>query len=138
MARVAATSFVGRTAELAVLRRCVDEARSGGSTPLAVLLGEAGVGKTRCLQAFLAAAQEAGVTVLLGGCPPLSGNELPYAPLAEALRGLRRTAGPERMAEWLAGQDEVLGRLVPELVTAPGPDPALDAAPGRLFAAVLI
>src|SRR5690348_34288 len=125
MARVAATSFVGRTAELAVLRRCVDEARSGGPAPLAVLLGEAGVGKTRCLHAFLATAQETGATVLLGGCPPLSGNELPYAPLAEALRALRRTAGPERMAEWLAGQDAVLGRLVPELATtAPGPDPA--------------
>jgi DNA-binding CsgD family transcriptional regulator/tetratricopeptide (TPR) repeat protein len=138
MARVAATSFVGRTAELAVLRRCVDEARSGGPAPLAVLLGEAGVGKTRCLQTFLATAQEAGATVLLGGCPPLSGNELPYAPLAEALRGLRRTAGPERMAEWLAGQDEVLGRLVPELATtAAGADPASDATPGRLFAAVL-
>jgi DNA-binding CsgD family transcriptional regulator/tetratricopeptide (TPR) repeat protein len=138
MARVAATSFVGRTAELAVLRRCVDEARSGGPAPLAVLLGEAGVGKTRCLHAFLATAQETGATVLLGGCPPLSGNELPYAPLAEALRALRRTAGPERMAEWLAGQDAVLGRLVPELATtAPGPDPATDAAPGRLFAAVL-
>jgi DNA-binding CsgD family transcriptional regulator/tetratricopeptide (TPR) repeat protein len=138
MARVAATSFVGRAAELAVLRRCVDDARSGGPAPLAVLLGEAGVGKTRCLQTFLATAAEAGVTVLLGGCPPLSGNELPYAPLAEALRGLRRTAGPERMAEWLAGQDDVLGRLVPELATtSPGADPASDAAPGRLFEAVL-
>ncbi len=138
MARVAATSFVGRTAELAVLRRCVDEAGSGGSARLALLLGEAGVGKTRCLQAFLSTAQEAGVTVLLGGCPPLSGNELPYAPLAEALRGLRRASGPERMAEWLAGQDEVLGRLVPELATtSPGADPVSGAAPGRLFAAVL-
>src|ERR1043165_9501887 len=98
MAWVAATSFVGRVAELAVLRRCVDDARSGGSAPLAVLLGEAGVGKTRCLQAFLATAQEAGVTVLLGGCPPLSGNELPYAPLAGALGGPRRAAGAGRAA----------------------------------------
>jgi DNA-binding CsgD family transcriptional regulator/tetratricopeptide (TPR) repeat protein len=116
MARVVATEFVGRTAEVARLQRCLDLATAGGAVPLVLLTGDAGVGKTRCLAAFLESARGAGATVLLGGCLPLSGGELPYAPMAEALRGLLRTAGPERMAQWLGEQAAVLARLVPELV----------------------
>jgi len=135
MARVAATAFVGRTAELARLAECLVQVRAGEPAPLALLLGEAGVGKTRCLQVFLDRARDHGATVLLGGCPPLSGTELPYAPVAEALRGLRRVVGVERLSGWLGGHDEVLARLVPELASGAGPAP--DAAPAQLFAALL-
>src|SRR3954464_12746521 len=135
MARVAATAFVGRTAEQARLKQCMADLQDGQQVPLAVLLGEAGVGKTRCLQVFLDQCRQAGATVPLGGVPPLSGGGLPYAPLAEALRRLRRTAGPDRMAEWIAGQEDVLARLVPEL--AAGARPSATGRPGQLFGAVL-
>src|SRR5262249_47852950 len=58
MARVAATAFVGRRAELALLRHRLGDARAGAPVPLTILLGEAGVGKTRCLQTFLAGARD--------------------------------------------------------------------------------
>src|SRR4051812_12487188 len=135
MARVAATAFVGRTAEQARLKQCMADLLDGQQVPLAVLMGEAGVGKTRCLQVFLDQSRQSGATVLLGGFPPLSGGGLPYAPLAEALRRLRRSAGPDRMAEWITGQEDVLARLVPELAT--GGSPAAAAQPGQLFASVL-
>jgi DNA-binding CsgD family transcriptional regulator/tetratricopeptide (TPR) repeat protein len=147
MARVVATEFVGREAELAQLQRCLDLAATGGPAPLVVLTGDAGVGKTRCLGAFLDLARTAGATMLLGGCPPLSGGELPYAPVAEALRGLRRGVGPDRMTEWLGGAGEVLARLVPELAeigsttVAGGPSaatvPGWAGSAGPLFSAVL-
>ncbi|HEU4425048.1 MAG TPA: ATP-binding protein, partial [Pilimelia sp.] len=82
MARVVATDFVGREAEVAQLQRCLDLVAAREPVPLAVLSGDAGVGKTRCLGAFLDRARAAGATVLVGGCPPLSGGELPYAPIA--------------------------------------------------------
>ncbi|HEU4422235.1 MAG TPA: LuxR C-terminal-related transcriptional regulator, partial [Pilimelia sp.] len=107
---------------------------------------DAGVGKTRCLGAFLDRARAAGATVLVGGCPPLSGGELPYAPIAEALRGLRRGTDPVRMTAWLGTDSDVLARLVPELAgtgaATAGSGPPV-AAPGGagsagpLFAAVL-
>src|SRR5437667_3728252 len=108
MARVVATEFVGRAGEVASLQRCFDLAATGEAAPLVLLTGDAGMGKTRCLAVFLNSAQRAGATVLVGRCPPLSGSELPYAPVAEALRGLLHGAGPERMAEWLDGQATVL------------------------------
>jgi predicted ATPase len=52
--------FVGRTTELARLRQLL--ARVAGGEPLLALLGgEAGVGKTRLAEQLAAAAQEQGV-----------------------------------------------------------------------------
>ena len=135
MARVAATAFVGRTAEVAQMNRSLAELRAGHPAPLTVLQGEAGVGKTRCLRVFLDAAGNDGATVLTGGFPPLTGGSLPYAPMAEALRGLRRSVGPEQTAKWLAGHEDAVARLVPEF--ASGTAPAGEAVPGQLFAAML-
>ncbi|MFD4662296.1 helix-turn-helix transcriptional regulator [Streptomyces halstedii] len=105
--------FVGRTRELATLTETL--ARASAGEPQALLVGgEAGVGKTRLVEEFLAVASRREAVVAVGGCVEIGADGLPYAPFATALRALRR-ALPEELAQALAGQEGELARLLPEL-----------------------
>src|SRR4051794_27149949 len=84
-AAVASSVLVGREAELAALRASLSAAASG-SPKVLLVAGEAGIGKSRLVGAFEAAATEAGFTVLRGDCVDPGGSELAYAPLVAALR----------------------------------------------------
>ncbi len=55
-------SLVGRLPELAALDEIVRGARRGGQ--MAVVEGEAGIGKTRLVETAIGAARDAGMTVL--------------------------------------------------------------------------
>ncbi|MFC7310395.1 ATP-binding protein, partial [Streptomyces monticola] len=113
--------FVGRTGELAALNEALSRAAAG--EPQALLLGgEAGVGKTRLIEEFSAAACRAGAVVVLGGCVEVGAEGLPFAPFSTALRSLRRQL-PDDVAAAAAGQEEELARLLPELAEA-GQGPA--------------
>src|SRR6266545_4301413 len=63
------TPLVGRTVELAVLDRALDQAIARRACELLTVAGDPGVGKSRLLRAF---AERAGkrALVLYGGCPP--------------------------------------------------------------------
>jgi class 3 adenylate cyclase/tetratricopeptide (TPR) repeat protein len=78
--------LVGRDAEMGVLRHTFAIARRRRRAQLVLLLGDAGVGKSRLVLEF---AQSAGVTsdalVLGGQCAPY-GNANVWAPVAEAIR----------------------------------------------------
>ncbi|WP_329040799.1 AAA family ATPase [Streptomyces sp. NBC_00178] len=105
--------FVGRTGELAALTDTLT--RAGAGEPQALLVGgEAGVGKTRLVEEFLAAARRREAVVAVGGCVEIGADGLPYAPISTALRALRR-ALPDELTEALAGQEGELARLLPEL-----------------------
>ncbi|MDF6018662.1 AAA family ATPase [Streptomyces sp. JH34] len=105
--------FVGRAGEFAALTDSL--ARAAAGEPQALLLGgEAGVGKTRLVEEFLAAACRREAVVAVGGCVEIGADGLPYAPFATALRSLRR-ALPDELTEALAGQEGELARLLPEL-----------------------
>ncbi|GAA0466105.1 helix-turn-helix transcriptional regulator [Paractinoplanes deccanensis] len=96
-----ATPFVGRGPELACLAEML--ARAAERSPKAVVLvGDAGVGKTRLLREFAAAARTSGARVISGSCVALGSGELPYAPLIDALRRLARDVGDDTLRE-LAG-----------------------------------
>src|SRR5581483_3135771 len=104
--------LVGRTAELEVLTRARERAWAGDGV-LAVISGEAGVGKTRLLTELIAQAQTAGGRVLLGRA--YEGEQLSFSPWVEALRsgGLVQDA---RRADTLAECWRIeLARLFPEL-----------------------
>src|SRR5262245_1031456 len=89
--------FVGRTQELAWLRELLTQAAAG--EPLVALLGgEAGVGKTRLVEQLVATANEQGARVLHGGCVPLGEEGLPLAPVIEALRGLADDLDADELA----------------------------------------
>jgi DNA-binding CsgD family transcriptional regulator len=128
--------MVGRSEQLAGLRQLCDLA-CAGSPAVALLGGEAGVGKTRLITEFTAGL--AGRAVLLsGGCVDLGGVGLAYAPFTAALRGLVRQLGAEDVAALLPGGTPVeLGRLLPALGVSRPPGTGLDDDPGtaraRLF-----
>jgi DNA-binding SARP family transcriptional activator len=106
------TPLVGRGAALSQLIGSFQQAQQG--QPQAVLLvGEAGSGKTRLVNEFVAWARAQGTDVLRGQAFE-AGGRLPYQSLVEALRvRLEAENAPEDLLEdlWLAE----LGRLLPEL-----------------------
>lgn len=89
------TAFVGRRAELAQLEERLAAALAGKGGVVAVE-GEAGVGKTRLIEAFLAGVPD-GVQVFAGRCYERD-LSAPLEPVRTAL-GAGATGGPKRRAE---------------------------------------
>ena len=122
--RVSSPICVGRQEELLVLDEAAERA-AGGTASVVLVGGEAGVGKTRLIAEFSARSTVVDPLVLHGACISLGGDErLPFAPIAQALRGLIRQLGPEATNALLDESTSELGRLVPELgrvVDEPGP-----------------
>jgi class 3 adenylate cyclase/DNA-binding CsgD family transcriptional regulator/tetratricopeptide (TPR) repeat protein len=82
-----APRFVRRAGELESLCDLLGGARSDG--PITVLIcGEAGVGKTRLVGELVSRAGNDGMRTLVGHCVSLGGQNLAFAPFAEALRSL--------------------------------------------------
>jgi len=88
---------VDRRAELEALERALELAEDGDPT-VTLVIGEAGIGKSRLLREAQQRARERGMTVLRGECLRLDGGELPFAPLAALLRD----APPEQLEAALA------------------------------------
>jgi len=88
--------FFGRDSELATLLATLGEAAAGCGR-LAVLTGEAGIGKTSIASALAAAAEEQGFTVLWGRCPDATGAPAfwPFTQIARDYRARSRRAGGE-------------------------------------------
>ena len=80
-------AFVGRADELARLERVLERVRHGHRA-VALVGGEAGIGKTRLVTELGRRAADAGTLVLVGGCLDLDNGGIPYAPVVEALRPL--------------------------------------------------
>ncbi|AQW53608.1 regulatory protein [Streptomyces hygroscopicus] len=105
--------FVGRAQELATLEDALARATAG--EPQVLLVGgEAGVGKTRLIDEFLASSVAAGAVAAVGGCVEIGADGLPFAPVSTVLRSLRRKLGTE-LDGAAAGQEGELARLLPEL-----------------------
>ena len=134
--RAASPVLVGRDEQMAALDAAFASVRQGG--PSAVLLGgEAGVGKSRLVGEFGAAAVAAGGRVLTGGCLELGTDGLPFAPFTAVLRDLVHELGADAVAALLPGRTtRGLARLLPELG-----EPDVSSDPGearaRLFEEVL-
>jgi len=132
--RISSPRVVARDAELATLSATLDRAVAG--TPAVVLLaGEAGIGKSRLVREVERQAAARGMIVLRGDCVELDGAELPYAPVAAALRD----APAEIVADVLAtlpreARAELAGAF-PRLATgeAPSEAPAAGFSQGRLY-----
>ncbi len=104
--------LIGRGNEHSTLVRLYYSVRNAGPQ-VAVLIGEAGIGKTRLATAFLDWALAQGAEVLQGRAFE-AGGRLPYQPLVEALRSRlsrENVLGDLLTAPWLAE----LCQLLPEL-----------------------
>ncbi|WP_129842636.1 helix-turn-helix transcriptional regulator [Streptomyces sp. RFCAC02] len=123
--RTVSPVFIGRGPERAALADVL--ARADAGRPQAVLVGgEAGVGKTRLLEEFLADARRAGATTALGACVEAGADGLPFAPVATLLRFLNRALGAE-LSRATAGSGGELARLLPELAVPGEAVPAIPA-----------
>jgi len=125
--------FVGRESELATLRALLNRARREGCQ-IALVSGEAGVGKTRLVEEFALNMQPQGVVRLRAHCNALE-QKIPYQPLREGLSemlsaidvpALVRSLGP--WAAVLAGMLPVLSESGLELAAAPALGPAEEQA----------
>jgi len=100
--------MVGRDGELGRLLSLLDDAEAGRSV-VALVSGDAGVGKTRLISEVTRLAAGRGYIVLSGQCAEL-GDSVPYLPLADALRGAAQSTG---VRDALSSRP-ALGRLLPE------------------------
>jgi DNA-binding CsgD family transcriptional regulator len=137
--QVTAGRFVGRTQELARLRQLLVRA-TDGEPLVAVIGGEAGVGKTRLAEQLAVTANQQGVRVLRGGCVPLGEEGLPFAPVIEALRDLAGDLDPAELEAVAGPARHELGRLLPDVPwggeAAAGAE-VVGAGQGRLFELLL-
>ena len=83
--------LVGREIERGRLAGALEAAEDSRPT-LTLIIGEAGVGKTRLAREAERQAADRGMLVLRGECVELSGGEFPYAPIAAALRDIGEKA----------------------------------------------
>jgi DNA-binding winged helix-turn-helix (wHTH) protein len=81
--------LIGRAAQLARLQERFAEAADGARRTV-VVSGEAGIGKTTLVEAFVAALDPATARVVRGRCPEPRGASEPYLPLFDALSRLCR------------------------------------------------
>jgi DNA-binding CsgD family transcriptional regulator len=82
--------MVGRSAELSMLRQRLAGLRGTGPGGLVLVVGEAGVGKSRLVRELATGAEQSAVSVLVGRAVP---DGEPYRPLVEALGGALRDRG---------------------------------------------
>jgi class 3 adenylate cyclase/tetratricopeptide (TPR) repeat protein len=84
--------FVGREHELKVLDRVLDEAHS--SRLIVDIVGEPGMGKSRLLHEFRQRIDKERFFILSGSCSP-DGQQTPFLPLIEVVRGAFRVSAGE-------------------------------------------
>ena len=106
------SGFVGREAELAVLRQRASDVGEGG-VGLVLVSGEPGIGKTRLAAEAARAAHQAGMIVLYGRCD--EELSIPYQPFVEALRHYIEAAPQELLDRFAARNGGDLARLIPAL-----------------------
>lgn len=140
---VVPTGFIGRSAELDRLGGALADARSGRARSI-IVGGEAGIGKSRLIERFIAGL-DGDVRVVKGSCVELGVGELPFAPFVEAVRELLRSI-PEQRRPAVLGPGRIdLERFIPSSAaresldasarrSASDPDPM---ARVRLFEVVL-
>ena len=126
--------FIGRDPELG--RLMAGHATSRPDGRLAVVEGEAGIGKTRLLDELAAAARRAGATVL-ATCAYTAEAGIPYGVVVELLRAARRDDASSRRLDGLP--DPVRAELSRLVDVGPVPPPPSSDGPGakaRLLAAI--
>jgi class 3 adenylate cyclase len=134
--RVAWGTFVGRQKEMEQLRERLADAFSGRGS-VVMVVGDAGIGKTRLLQEFATYARLRGAQVLWGAAYQGEAR-LPYGPFAEALQEYVSRTSVETLRRAATEGSSVLVPLAPELkaklpdLPEPSPVPP-EAEAYRLF-----
>ncbi len=128
----------GREAHVATLLQGFERIVGGGRPELMLVRGYSGIGKSSVVHELLKPVVQRRGFFLSGKFDQLQ-RDVPYATLAQAIRGLVRQllAGTdeevarwrERLDEALRGNGQVLMELIPQLVLLMGPQPAVPELP---------
>lgn len=136
--RPAPAAFVGRGEELLALRTLWAQVRAGRGARLALVFGEAGIGKSRLVREVALEAQAHGAIVLHG-----TADEdllVPHQHLVEALEHYVAVAAATELRRHVAPRAEDLEPIVPSLagMAVPGPSASgrAESRRYRLFEAV--
>ena len=106
-------TIVGREHEADALEDALLDALRGDGR-LALLAGEAGLGKTRLARQLVERAQRMGAVVLWGGCSEAE-FALPYLPFVEALGNHLASVGPAMVRDRLGPAAVDLAPMLPQL-----------------------
>ena len=108
------TAFVGREAELTMIRGVIDRALSGQGS-LVMLGGGPGVGKSRLAMEIAQYASRVGFRCLVGHCYERD-EPFPYLPFAEIIESaLAQTASLDDFRRWMADNAPELAQIAPSL-----------------------
>src|SRR4051812_37088642 len=136
---VVCPTLVGRDLQVDGVRRLLDHVREGNGR-VALIVGEAGVGKSRLLRAMTEEARAAGFFALHGACFEAE-RSIPYAPLLDLVRLFASSTAPAIVSHVLAPAAAELVSIFPELrpllpdaIPSPVIDPESDRR--RLFHAL--
>src|SRR4051794_11237043 len=112
-------ALIGRADELGLARALLHRAAAG--TPGVLLVGgEAGVGRSRLVDAIAGEGAALGFHAATGTCVRMDGGALTYAAIVEMLRGLVTTLDAGEVASTLGVYRHQVARLLPDVVPATG------------------
>ena len=127
--------LVGRESEYAKLAELWERAAKGQGS-IAVVSGEAGVGKSHLARSLVFHGARRGGLPLVGHCFEFEGS-LPYQPVVEMLRSVAHLV---QISDLPSAYRSVLARLLPEVIKAPDSQETVmspDDLRARLFEALL-
>src|SRR2546421_3507511 len=113
LSRVLCPTLVGRDSELSTLEDALLSALRGDGG-VVIVGGEAGMGKTRLVNAVAGRARRLGCVVISGGCSEAE-LSLPYLPFLEAIGNYLATAEVGPLRERLGSATDELAQLFPQL-----------------------
>src|SRR5690349_4244875 len=130
--------FIGRENDLRLLDRLILQSK-GGNGQIALISGEAGIGKSRLVREAKVRASP-GTLILEGHCFQTE-SALPYAPLLDLFRNFFATRSHAEIAHAMTASAPQLVKLFPELTVhlpdlTPDPSPDPKQEKGRLFQAL--
>src|SRR5688572_26466865 len=105
--------LIGRESDLQRLDRLITQSQEGRGQ-IALISGEAGIGKSRLVREAKARAPQ-GTMILEGACFQTE-SVLPYAPILDLFRNFLETHPPEEIARMMEASAPQLVKLFPELI----------------------
>src|SRR3954467_5808520 len=112
---VTSPTMIGREAQLVLLADLLTQA-SGGQSRIALVAGEAGIGKSRLVAEVTAIGARHGALIVQGRCFE-QGRLLPYAPLIDLLRVFCGGRSADVLLRALGATAAELVKISPDLAT---------------------
>ena len=106
--------LIGRTPDLALFQLSLEQVKSGKGQ-VALLCGEAGIGKSRLVTEIKTEAFAQGFQLLQGNCYPTD-RSFPYAPLLDLLRSIFLASSTAQIAALVGHFARELAPLLPDVV----------------------